>query len=207
MKNNFLIFVFFLLVTFSACTSTNISDEKENKNTFVIKDKTDEATNELLKESNLSKEEVKKAEIKKMRYADLEEELQGGIVNVKIDDEDFAEKDYIFETLRSENIIEYDKNLKTATIKIANYHNTNTNLVITAIGNRKGAFPIKSTSERSATVTFYYNNGLSNHGGSLKEGTVYIDIFDEEKGYARGVIEGKTEKGSPIQATFAVYSK
>lgn len=210
MKNIFLIFVFSLLVIFSACTSANVSDEKENKNTFVIKDKKEESANELLKESNLTKEEIektKKEEIKKMRYADLAEEVQGGIVNVKIDDEDFAEKDYIFETIRSENVIDYDKNLKTVNILVANYRNTNTNLVITAIGDTKGVFPIKSSPERSATVTFYYNNGLDNHGGSLKEGTLTIEIFDEVKGYARGRIEGKTEKGSPIEATFAVYSK
>ena len=32
-----------------------------------------------------------------MRYEDLSEDLQGGIVNVEIEDEDFADKDYIFE--------------------------------------------------------------------------------------------------------------
>ena len=210
MRNSFLILIFSLLVIFSACTSSNV--EKENTDAFVIKNKKKEGSNEIAKESTLSKEETKKEEIrkeeiKKMKYADLEVELQGGIVNVKIDDEDFAEKDYIFETLRSENVINYDQNLKIINILVANYRNTNTTLSITAIGDKKGAFPIKSSSERSATVTFYYNNGLDNHGGSLKEGTLNIDIFDEQKGYARGRIKGKTEKGSPIEATFSVTSK
>ncbi len=205
MKNSCSVLAFCMVVFISACTSSNV--EKENKEAFVIKDKIEETT--LTKEEieETKKEEVKKEEIKKMKYADLAEDVQGGIVNVKINDEDFAEKDYIFETIRSENVIDYDKNLKTVNILVANYRNTNTNLVITAIGDTKGTFPIKSSPERSATVTFYYNNGLDNHGGSLKEGTLTIDIFDEEKGYARGRIEGKTEKGSPIEATFAVYSK
>jgi PBP1b-binding outer membrane lipoprotein LpoB len=201
MKTNYFSIIFLILVFFTACTSTNV--EKENEATFVVKEKTEETTkNELLTQPNLSKEDLKK-----IKYEDLETDLQGGIINVKIDDEDFAEDDYIFETLRNENVIDYDPNLKTVNIMVANYQNTNTNLVITAIGDKKGTFPIISSSERSASVTFYYNNGLSNQGGALKEGTLNIDIFDEEKGYARGRIEGKTEKGSPIKATFSVYSK
>lgn len=201
MKNSFFILIFLVVALFSACTSSNI--EKENTDTFVVKENTEETKNELLTKPN----KLSNDEIKKMKYEDLQEELQGGIVNVKIDDEDFAEKDYIFETLRNENVIDYDKNLKTVNIMVANYQNTNTNLVITAIGDNKGAFPIVSSPNRSATVTLYYNNGLANMEGSLQEGTLYIDIFDEEKGYARGRIEGKTKKGSPIEATFSVYSK
>lgn len=201
MKNSFFILIFLVVALFSACTSSNI--EKENTDTFVVKENTEETKNELLTKPN----KLSNDEIKKMKYEDLQEELQGGIVNVKIDDEDFAEKDYIFETLRNENVIDYDKNLKTVNIMVANYQNTNTNLVITAIVDNKGAFPIVSSPNRSATVTLYYNNGLANMEGSLQEGTLYIDIFDEEKGYARGRIEGKTKKGSPIEATFSVYSK
>ena len=201
MKNSFFILIFLVVALFSACTSSNI--EKENTDTFVVKENTEEPKNELLTKPN----KLSNDEIKKMKYEDLQEELQGGIVNVKIDDEDFAEKDYIFETLRNENVIDYDKNLKTVNIMVANYQNTNTNLVITAIGDNKGAFPIVSSPNRSATVTLYYNHGLANMEGSLQEGTLYIDIFDEEKGYARGRIEGKTKKGSPIEATFSVYSK
>lgn len=201
MKNILFILSFLIFTLLSACSSSNV--EKENTDTFVVKDKTEETTTNKLvtKPSNLSKEELKKVE-----YKDLTEDVQGGIINIKINDEDFAEDDYIFETLRTENVIDYDENLKTVNIMVANYQNTNTNLVITAIGGKKGDFPIMSSPQRSATVTFYYNNGLANIGGSLKEGVVNIDIFDEEKGYARGRIEGKTEKGSPIEATFSVYS-
>lgn len=202
MKTNFIILILAAFSTFSACTSSNI--EKENTDIFVVRDNdTDNQKNELLKQPD----KLSKEEFKKIKYKDLAEEMQGGIVNVKIDDEDFAEDDYIFETIRNENVIDYDASLKTVNIMVANYQNTNTNLVITAIGDKKGAFPIMSSPERSATVTFYYNNGLANQGGSLKEGTLYIDVFDEEKGYTRGRIEGKTEKGSPIEATFSIYSK
>ncbi len=200
MKNNFSILTIFTLFLFTACTSTNV--EKENTDTFVVKEDTEVTQNELLKTpSKLSNEEIKK-----MRYEDLNEQLQGGIVNVKIDDEDFAEQDYIFETLRNENVVDYDENLKTLNIMVANYQNTNTNLVITAIGDKKGSFPIMSSPERSATVTLYYNNGLANIEGSLEQGTLTINVFDEEKGYVRGSIIGRTKKGSPIQATFSVTS-
>lgn len=201
MKNILLVPIFSVLGLLANCTTTNLSDERENKETFVVKDKISE--NESLKKSN----KLSKDEIKKMKYDDLSEDLQGGIINIKVDDEDFAEKDYIFETLRTENVIDYDKNLKTLNIMVANYQNTNTNLVITAIGDTKGAFPIVSSPERSATVTLYYNNGLANIEGSLQEGTLNIDVFDEEKGYARGRIKGKTKKGSSVEATFSVYSK
>lgn len=201
MKNIFFVFIFFAFTLFSACTSSNI--EKENTDTFVVKEDNQTTTNELLsKPSKITNEEIKK-----MKYEDLQEELQGGIVNVKIDDEDFAEQDYIFETLRSENVVDYDENLKTVNIMVANYRNTNTNLVITAIGDNKGSFPIMSSPERSATVTLYYNNGLANIEGSLERGTLTIDIFDEEKGYTRGSIVGTTKKGSPIQATFEIHAK
>ena len=53
--------------------------------------------------------------------------------------------------------------------------------MITAIGDKKGIFPILSSPKRSATVTLYYNNGLSNIEGSLQQGTLQIDVFDEEK--------------------------
>ncbi|WP_291720315.1 hypothetical protein [Bernardetia sp.] len=201
MKSTIYISIFSILTFFSACTSTNV--EKENKETFVVTEDTETTTNELLTTPNkLSKEEVKNID-----YKDLSEEMQGGIINVQIEDEDFAEQDYIFETLRSENVIDYDENLKTVSIMVANYQNTNTNLVITAIGGKKGSFPIMSSPKRSATVTLYYNNGLANIEGSLAEGTLQIDVFDEEKGYTRGSIVGKTKKGSPIRATFEVYSK
>jgi hypothetical protein len=75
------------------------------------------------------------------------------------------------------------------------------------MGDSKGVFLIMSSPERSATIAFYCNSGLSNQGGFLKEGILNIDIFDEEKGYTRGRIEGKTEKGSLIKATFSIYSK
>ncbi len=191
MQNIFLILTFSIMLFISACTSSNI--EKENTTIFVVKENNETTKNESLEET------------KKIKYNDLTEEVQGGIVNVKIDDEDFAEQDYIFETLRNENVVNYDANLKTMNIMVANYQNTNTNLVITAIGDNKGSFPIISSPERSATVTLYYNNGLTNLDASIKEGTLHIDIFDEEKGYVRGRIEGKTKKGSPIEATFAVY--
>ncbi|WP_375559051.1 hypothetical protein ACE193_15070 [Bernardetia sp. OM2101] len=201
MKNILFILGFLIFTLLSACSSSNV--EKENTDTFVVKEDAETTKNELLKQPN----KLSNEELKKMKYDDLEEEMQGGIVNVKIDDEDFAEKDYIFETLRNENTVEYDAALKTATIMVANYQNTNTNLVITAIGGKKGDFPIMSSPQRSATVTFYYNNGLANIGGSLKEGVVNIDIFDEEKGYARGRIEGKTEEGSPMKATFEIHAE
>ncbi len=197
----FLILTFLGILFLSACTSSNV--EKVNTETFVVKEAPKTTKNELLTKPAITTNE----EIKKMKYEDLQEELQGGIVNVKIEDEDFAEQDYIFETLRNENVVDYDENLKTLNIMVANYQNTNTNLVITAIGGNKGSFPIVSSPERSATVTLYYNNGLANIGGSLQQGTVQIDIFDEEKGYTRGSITGKTKKGSPIKATFSVYSK
>lgn len=201
MNTNFFILIFSTLILFSACTSTNV--EKESENTFVVKDKTEEnTTNEEL----LTKPNLPKKDLKEIKYEDLEVEMQGGIVNVKVEDEDFAEKDYIFETLRSENVVDYDANLKTVNIMVANYQNTNTNLVITAIGDNKGVFPIISSSQRSATVTLYYNNGLANIEGSLEAGTLTIEVFDEEKGYTKGSIVGKTKKGSPIQATFSVYS-
>jgi uncharacterized protein YcfL len=74
-KNIFFILSFFVLLFLSACTSSNI--EKENTNTSVVKDET--ITNELLtKPSDLSKEDIKK-----IKYQDLEEDIQGGIVNVK----------------------------------------------------------------------------------------------------------------------------
>ncbi|AFM04443.1 hypothetical protein Fleli_2060 [Bernardetia litoralis DSM 6794] len=201
MKNIFFIIISFSILFLSACTSSNL--EKENTDTFIIKENSKISKEDALIQPN----KIAKEDIKKMKYEDLMEEMQGGIVNVKIDDEDFAEKDYIFETLRNENTVEYDEALKTATIMVANYQNTNTNLVITAIGDKKGNFPIISSSQRSATVTFYYNNGLANIGGSLKEGVLNIDIFDEEKGYARGRIEGKTEEGSSMKATFEIRAE
>ncbi|WP_338759321.1 hypothetical protein WAF17_11510 [Bernardetia sp. ABR2-2B] len=198
MKNILPVFTF--VVLFSACSSSNI--EKENTDTFVVKEDTETTTNKLLTQpSKMTNEELKKVE-----YKDLSEEMQGGIVNVKIDDEDFAEQDYIFETLRAENVVDYDEDLETVNIMVANYQNTNTNLVITAIGDNKGSFPIMSSPKRSATVTLYYNNGLANIEGSLEKGTLNIDIFDEAKGYTRGSIVGTTKKGSPIQATFEIYA-
>lgn len=201
MKTLFYTAIFSTTVLFSACTSTNV--EKERTEPITVTEDTETTKNELLTQPNkLSKEEIKNID-----YKDLSEELQGGIINVRIEDEDFAEQDYIFETLRSENVIDYDENLKTVSIMVANYQNTNTNLVITAIGGNKGSFPIMSSPERSATVTLYYNNGLANIEGSLAEGTLQIDVFDEEKGYTKGSIVGKSKKGSPVQATFEVYSK
>lgn len=194
MKTNFILLLCATFILLSACTSSNV--EKENTEAFVIK-----------KEGTTTEELPKKEESKIMRYSDLEESLQGGIVNVTIADEDFADKDYIFETLRTKNIIEYNQNKKEVTIKVANYQNTNTNLVIKAIGDNKGRFSVGTNASRSATITVYYNNGLINLKRSLQTGTLNIDIFDEQKGYTRGRIEGKTEKGSPIEATFSVYSK
>ncbi|PIY08802.1 MAG: hypothetical protein COZ18_10410 [Flexibacter sp. CG_4_10_14_3_um_filter_32_15] len=193
MKNTFFILTSFVLLFFTACTSSNV--EKENTEAFVVK-----------KEGANTEELPKKEESKIMKYSDLEESLQGGIVNVTIEDEDFADKDYIFETLRTKNVIEYNQNTKEVTIKVANYQNTNTNLVIKAIGDKKGRFSVGTNAPRSATIIVYYNNGLINLKRSLETGILNIDIFDEEKGYARGRIEGKTEKGSPIEATFSVYS-
>ena len=200
MKNIFCILICFSILFFTACTSSNI--ERENADTFVVKEDIETAKDKLLTQPS----KFTREEIKKMRYEDLNERLQGGIVNVRIEDQDFAEQDYIFETIRSENVIDYDENLKTVNIMVANYQNTNTNLVITAVGDKKGTFPIVSSPERSATVTLYYNNGLANIEGSLERGTLQIDLFDEEKGYARGSIVGKTKKGSSIQATFSVFS-
>lgn len=194
MKTHFILLLCATFILLSACTSSNV--EKENTEAFVIK-----------KEGTTTEELPKKEESKIMRYSDLEESLQGGIVNVTIDDEDFADKDYIFETLRTKNIIEYNQSIKEVTIKVANYQNTNTNLVIKATGDYKGRFSVGTNASRSATITVYYNNGLINLKRSLKTGTLNIDIFDEQKGYTRGRIEGKTEKGSPIEATFSVYSK
>jgi hypothetical protein len=194
MKTNFILLLCITFVLLSACTSSNV--EKENTEVFVVKKE----------EANLEKL-PKKEESKIMKYSDLEENLQGGIVNVTIDDEDFADKDYIFETLRTKNVIEYNQNTKEVTIKVANYQNTNTNLVIKATGDNKGRFSVGTNAARYATITVYYNNGLINLKRSLETGILNIDLFDEEKGYTRGRVKGKTEKGSPIEATFSVYSK